>query len=40
MMHNKLSSVYVAVDENRKAKSTPAILAEIVREEGLWVTLC
>lgn len=25
------------VDEKRKAKSTPAILAEIVKEEGLWV---
>ncbi len=24
-----------SVDENRKAKSTPAILAEIVKEEGL-----
>lgn len=26
-----------SVDEKRKAKSTPSILAEIVKEEGLWV---
>lgn len=33
------ASCLCAVDEQRKAKSTPAILAEIVKEEGLWVKL-
>lgn len=31
--------VCVEVDEKRRASSTPAILAEIIKEEGLWVTL-
>lgn len=30
-----MPSFVFAVDENRKAKSTPAILAEIIKEEGL-----
>ncbi len=28
----------VSVDENRKSQSTPIILAEIAKEEGMWVT--
>lgn len=29
--------LYFSVDEKRKSKSTPVILAEIAKEEGLWV---
>lgn len=29
---------HVSVDENRKSQSTPIILAEIAKEEGVWVT--
>lgn len=35
----KLVSPMFAVDENRKAKSSPSILAEIIKEEGLWVKI-
>jgi len=37
VINKKLSFCSRSVDEHRKAKSTPAILAEIIKEEGVWV---
>lgn len=37
LSHLKVWFFCFPVDEKRKSKTTPAVLLEIIKEEGLWV---